>query len=213
MKLHNVAGSPNGRNVEAVIHRLGLDVEIQLHNLFNGDLARADYRAINPNAKVPALVDGDLCLWESTAIMQYLADKAGDDSLFPRDARGRAEVTRWQCWETAHFNRAFGTLAFETVAKPRSGAGEPDARDVEAACRELARFAPVLDGHLKGRHYLVGDRLTLADYAVVALEPYQKLVPFDFSPFQHIDAYFERMRQDASWRATAKTPRPQSVAA
>jgi glutathione S-transferase len=213
MKLHNVPGSPNGRKVLAVIHHLDLPVEVEHHNLFNGDLRKADYLAVNPNAKVPALTDGDFRLWESSAIMQYLADKAGDESLLPRDARGRADMTRWQFWETTHFNRAFGTLAFETIAKPRSGAGEPDARAVEDACRELARYAPVLDAHLDGRRYLVGDRLTLADYSVASLEPYQKLVPFDFSPFRHIDAYFERMRQDASWRATAYTPRPQSAAA
>src|SRR5688572_11126750 len=169
MKLHTVAGSPNGRKVEAVIAHLGIDVEIQHHNLFNGDLRQAAYMALNPNAAVPTLVDGNFVLWESNAIMQYLAEMAGDTELFPRDARKRADIVRWQCWELAHFNKAFGTLAFETVAKPRVNIGAPDRTRVEMAQAELTRYVPVLDGHMAGREYLVGDHITLADYSMLAL--------------------------------------------
>jgi len=73
--------------------------------------------AINPNGSVPTLVDGELVLWESNAIMQYLADKVPDSGLFPQNPQLRADVARWQFWELAHFNRAFGTLAFEEWAR------------------------------------------------------------------------------------------------
>ena len=212
MKLHNVPGSPNGHKVEAVIHHLGLVVEVQLHNLFNGDLRQAEFLALNANAKVPVLVDGDFKLWESAAIMQYLAMTAGDESLFPRDARSRADIVRWQCWETTYYNSALGTLAFETIAKPRNGAGPPDARKVDDAREQLARYAPVLDQHLEGRTFLLGETLTLADYSLASLEPYPSLVPFDFSPFRNIDAYYKRMRQDASWKATTYQPRQNAAA-
>jgi glutathione S-transferase len=207
MKLHTVAGSPNGRKVEAVIHHLGLDVEIECHELFNGELRRAEYVAINPNSKVPTLVDGTFTLWESTAIMQYLADKAGDDSLFPRDARTRADITRWQCWELAHFNSAFGTLAFETVAKPRHNVGPPDAELVRQAQANLERFAPVLDGHLAGRQYVVGNAVTLADYSMLPFESYRPLVPFDWTRYANINAYFDRARNLSAWvRSGARPP-------
>src|SRR6266702_6501569 len=131
MILHTVPASPNSRKVKAVILHLGLEVEIRHHDLFKGELRSTDYLAINPNAKAPTLVDGDFRLWESTAIMQYLADKASDNTLFPRNPRIRADITRWQCWEGLYFNAALGTLAFETVAKARLHLGQPDAVLVE----------------------------------------------------------------------------------
>src|SRR3984893_2693878 len=211
MILHTVPGSPNGRKVEAVILHLGLDVEIRNHDLFNGELRSSDYLAINSNAKVPTLVDRDFKLWESAAIMQYLADKTGDNALFPRNPRSRADITRWQSWEGLYFNAALGTLAFETIAKPRHNAGAPDTALVEQACATLSRFAPVLDAHMDGRKYLVDDQLTLADYSMAAFEPYVNLVPFNFAPYRHIHTYFVRMRQSEHWMRTVKAP--QSVAA
>jgi glutathione S-transferase len=213
MLLYTVPGSPNGRKVEAVISHLGLEVDIRHRDLFNGELRGSEYLAINPNAKAPTLVDGDFKLWESAAIMQYLADKAGDNTLFPRNPRARADITRWQCWEGIYFNAALGTLAFETLAKPRHNAGPPDAALVEQACATLSRFAPVLDRHMDGRKYLVDDRLTLADYSVAALEPYVNLVPFDFAPYRHLHAYFDRMRQSEHWMRTGKPTPSQSIAA
>jgi glutathione S-transferase len=212
MILYTVPGSPNCRKVDAVILHLGLKVEIRPRNLFKGELRLADYLEINPNGKVPTLVDGDFTLWESTAIMQYLADKAGDTDLFPRNPRARADITRWQCWGSLYFNSALGTLAFETVAKPKNNAGPPETALVEQAKVTLARFAPVLDGHVAGRKYLVDEHLTLADYSMVALEPYVSLVPFDFTPYRHIHSYFERMRQSEHWKGSANTP-ARSIAA
>ena len=213
MKLHTVAGSPNGRKVEAVIYHLGLDVEVQHHDLFNGELRVAPYVSINPNSMVPTLVDGSFTLWESTAIMQYLAEKAGDESLFPRDARTRADITRWQVWEIAHFNRAFGTLAFEVLAKAKHNFGQRDEYLVRQAQENLARFAPVLDAHLTGRDYLVGKNITLADYSMIPFEGYRALLPFDWAPYRNINAYFDRVRTAPAWvRAAATTLSPRAAA-
>ncbi|HEY6256572.1 MAG TPA: glutathione S-transferase family protein [Xanthobacteraceae bacterium] len=203
MKLHTFVGSPNGRKVEALINHLGLTVEIEHHDVFDGGLRTPDYLVLNPNAKVPTLVDGAFVLWESAAIMQYLADKAGDDALFPRDPQMRADVVRWQCWELAHFNRALGTLALETVVKPRYGLGTTNDALVETAKADLARFAPVLERHLADRRYLVGDGITIADYAMIALEPYKAAVPFDWTPYPNLNAYVERMRKTDAWARTA----------
>jgi len=213
MILHTVPGSPNSRKVEAVILHLGLEVEIRHHDLFKGELRKPDYLAINPNAKVPTLEDGDFKLWESTAIMQYLADKSGDNTLFPRNSRTRADITRWQCWEGLYFNRALGTLAWETVAKARHDAGPPDSALVEQARMTLSRFAPVLDAHMDGRKYLVDNQLTLADYSMATFEPYVNLVPFNFAPYPHIHTYFGRMRQSEHWSRTARPAAPPSIAA
>jgi glutathione S-transferase len=199
MKLHTVPGSPNGRTVEAVIHHLGLDVEIEFHDLFNGDLRAPRFLALNPNGMVPVLVDGSFVLWESAAIMQYLADKAEDQSLFPRDAQARADITRWQCWAAAHFNKAFGALSFETVARPRFDIGPPNQEVVRQAQEELKRFAPVLDTCVAERQYLVGQTLTLADYSMLPFESYRPLVPFDWTGYANINTYFDRLRTAEAW--------------
>ena len=202
MILHTVPGSPKGRRVEAVIARLGLQVEIRNYDLFKGELKLPTYLAVNANAKAPTLQDGDFLLWETTAIMQYLCEIAGDTELFPRSPRVRADITRWQCWEGLYFNAALSTLAFETVAKARRNIGPPDASRVEQAKVTLDRFAPVLEAHLKGRKYMVGDHVTLADYSVSTFGSYANKVPFNFESFPNITRYFEHM--EAHWPAAAQ---------
>jgi glutathione S-transferase len=209
MQLYTFVGSPNSRKVEAVVNHLGLAVGIRYLDLFEGDLRRPEHLALNPNAMVPVLVDGEFVLWESDAIMQYLAEKAGDLALFPREPKRRANVVRWQFWAAMHFNKAFGTIAFETVAKPALNIGPTDQAAVASAQRDLARFAPVLDGNLADRDFVAGDALTLADYALIKLEDYQAKILFDWSPFPRLNAYFERMRGVEAWAKTA--PKDYSV--
>jgi len=203
MQLYTFVGSSNGRKAEAVINHLGIKVEIRHLDVFAGDLRRPDYLALNPNARVPTLVDGAFTLWESDAIVQYLADRAGAEDLFPREPKARAEVVRWQFWNAAHFNRAISTLAFEAVAKPAFNLGPTNAAAVEIARTDLAQFAPVLEAHLEGRDHMVGKGITLADYATIKLEPYQMKIPFDWTPFPRVNAYFERMRRVEAWAKTA----------
>jgi len=202
MKLYVIVGSPNSRKVLAVINHLGIDVDINYLDLFAGDNHKAQYTALNPNAMVPTLVDGDLKLWESNAINQYLADKSQNNSLFPNDLTFRADIVRWQCWELAHFNLAFGTLAFEAVAKPSFMDITGDQAVIDWSKGQLSQFASVLNNHLAGRYYMVGDSITLADYSMIHVEFFKEAVPFDWSPFPHLNDYFDRMRQSPSWVAT-----------
>lgn len=203
MKLYYVVGSPNCRKVHAVINHLGLKVDFEYLDFFTGELKTAPFRAVNPNGMVPALVDGPLKLWESNAIMQYLADGAGADALFPREAKRRADVQRWLAWELSHFNKALGVLSFEAVAKPNFMKLDPNAALVAWAQGELKTFAPVLDAHLAGRQFVSGATLTIADYALIHLEFFKEAVPFDWSPYTNVNAYFDRMRKVEHWAKTA----------
>lgn len=203
MKLYNVIGSGNCRKVLATINHLGIDVEIEHLDFFAGDLAKPEYHAINPNGMVPALTDGDFSLSESDAIMQYLADKVPGNSLFPQDPQTRADVVRWQCWELAHYNNAFGLLALETVLKPQFMQMEPNQPVVAHAQECLTRFAAVLEGHLSSRDYVVGDGITLADYSIINIEGFKDAIPFDWSAYPKVNAYYERMRAVPHWANTA----------
>jgi glutathione S-transferase len=210
MKLYYVVGSPNCRKVHAVIDHLDLEVQFEYRDFFTGELRLPEYLDINPNAMVPTLVDGDLVLWESNAIIQYLADRGLESALFPRDPKRRADIARWQHWELAHFNKAFGVLAFEAVAKPNFLNAQPDAGLVRWSQGELARFAQVLNRALEGRDYLVGDSITLADYAVIHLEGFKSAVPFDWQPYENLNAYFSRMAAVPHWMCTAPSS-PQAI--
>jgi len=203
MKLHTTPGSPSSHKVKAVIHHLKLDVETVNYDFLAGELRSPQYTAINPNGSVPTLVDGELVLWESNAIMQYLADKVPSSGLFPNDPQRRADVARWQFWELAHFNKAFGTLAFETYAKVKLNIGPTDATLVGPAMTELARRAAVLEQHLRGRRYVVGNAITVADYSLATFESYRTRTPFDWRPYPNINAYFDRIHALDSWAHTA----------
>lgn len=203
MKLYVVAGSPNSRKVLAVARHTGIDVELEYLDFFKGDLGNEAYKALNPNAMVPTLVDGDLKLWESNAICQYLAETSQNDSLFPKDIAQRADIVRWQFWELAHFNQAFGTLAFEAIAKPSFMNTQGNEAIISWAGDQLSRFASVLNDHMQGRSYVAGDSITLADYSMIHVEYFKEMIPFDWTPYPHLNDYFHRMRQLPHWAATA----------
>ena len=203
MKLYYVVGSPNCRKVHAAINHLGITVDFEYLDILEGEHRQPDYLGINPNGMVPVLRDGDFTLWESNAIMQYLADKVPSNTLFPKDEKTRADIVRWQCWELAHYNKAFGVLSWETVAKPNFMGAEPDLAVANWAKDGLSRFAPVLESHLNGRTYLVGESITLADYSVTHVEMFKEAIPFDWSPYPNINKYYERMRTVPHWAKTA----------
>lgn len=207
MRLYSVVGSPNSRKVEAVVNLTGLPVEVSYLDFFTGDLRQPDYLALNPNGMVPTLVDDGLVLWESNAIIQYLADKAGAEALFPTAPARRADIVRWLCWELAHYNRALGVLAFEAVAKPGFGLGATNQPAVAIAQAELGRFAPILEAQMRDRHWIAGDGPTIADIALLHLEGFMPMVPFDWSPFPAIRAYAERIRGLDAWTRTAPPSR------
>lgn len=188
----------NPRKVCAVAKHIGAPVEYVHVELTKGEHASPAFRARNPNAKLPVLVDGDTVLWESDAIMVHLAFHARSD-LWPRDAR-QIEVVRWMSWNQAHFNRWAGTLFFENVVKPRFGMGALDATKVAEASRQFAVFARVLDAHLDGRDWLVDGALSLADFAVSATLPWAEPARLPLQAFPAIRAWHERLLTIPAWR-------------
>ncbi|MEP3046222.1 MAG: glutathione S-transferase family protein [Roseibium sp.] len=207
MKLFTTDISPNNRRVEAVLHHLGLYDEVEVHrlNLMAGEHQREDLKAANPNVKLPTLIVGDMNLWESNPIMIYLSDRAGAEEFCPSDPKGRFEILRWMSWEVQHYNRALGEIVWETVAKGVFGLGEPDQDKIDAAMANYRRFATVLEGHLEGRQFVLGDKVTAADFAVgshsaLAMHP-QSRIPLDDYP--NIKAWYLQLESLPAWAKTA----------
>ena len=167
------------------------------------DLARGEqqapgYLAINPNGKVPTLVQEDRILWEADAIMCLLAQQAGSD-LWPQDQR-QIDVIRWFSWTAQHFGRHGGALYFEHIIKPRFSLGAPDAAAVNEALAGFRRFAAVLDAHLAQRRWLVGEGLTVADFAVAVTLPYAQQAQLPLDEFAHVRRWHDQLNELEAWR-------------
>jgi glutathione S-transferase len=201
----------NPRKVCALARYLNLPVEFVHVDLGKGEHKTPAFLAMNPNAKVPVLVDGDTTLWESNAILCYLARKAGSD-LWPTDAR-QFEVLRWLMWDATEFAPQAGTLYFEHVIKSRFGIGAPDPAEVQQAAQGFLRFAAVLDGHLRGRRYLVGEAVSVADFAVAISLPYAQQAQLPLQDFPEIRRWHAQMNALPAWREPfPERPQPAALA-
>lgn len=191
--------TPNARKPCAVARHTGAPVEFVLIDLTKGQHKTPEFLAINPNGKIPALRDGDTHVWESCAIMCYLAQKTGSD-LWPSDPAQQVEVLRWMQWDTAHFSRHAQAFVFQHMIKPAFGLGDPDEAALEEATGFLHQFAGVLDNHLKGRGSLVGDGLTIADFAVASALPYAEKAKMPLSGYTEINRWHDAMMTLPAWR-------------
>ena len=124
MKLFVFPPSPRATKVLALANHLDLNYEICLVDLLKGDQFKPEFVALNPNKKMPVLEDDGFVLWESNAILQYLAMKKPQAGLWPADGRGQADVLRWMFWEASHWFPACAILVFERVLKKLTGQGE-----------------------------------------------------------------------------------------
>lgn len=197
MKLY-YAETLNPRKACAVAKYLNAPVEFIHVDLGKGEHKSPDYLAINPNGKVPALEDGDTKLWEANAIMCHLAKTTGSD-LWPNDSR-QIDVLRWLSWNSEHFTRHAGSLYFEHIIKPHFGIGAPDPKAVKEASGYFEKFAGVLNEHLRGRKYLVGDNLTIADFAVAVTLPYADAARIKLDAFPEIERWHARLNELPAWR-------------
>ena len=126
----------NPRKACAVAKYLNSPVEYVHVDLAKGEHRKPPFLAINPNGKVPALEDGEKRIWESNAIMGYLAQAAGSD-IWPRDDR-QIEVLRWLSWDAQHFSRHAGTLYFENIIKPTFNLGPAERGGNEGSDRAMS---------------------------------------------------------------------------
>jgi glutathione S-transferase len=209
MKLYSFPPSPNTWKVRAVAAQLGIPLELEFVDLTKP--RTADYLALNPTGRAPTLVDGDFVLGESNAIMQYLASRMSN-TLWPNDARTRADIMRWQSWQLAHWGKeACEPLIFQRLVKKIIGLGAPDEAVVAKGIEAFNREARVLDAHLSRHSYLVGNAVTLADFAVAAPLFYAKEAELPIAPYARLQDWFARVSALPAWRDTAPA-RPAAAA-
>src|SRR5580692_12621921 len=171
------------------LKELDADFEFVPVNLLAGEHKRPEFLRLNPAGKVPVLVDGDLVIPESAAILLYLADKYRDKGLLPESLSERAQAYRWVMFAVTELEEPLWRITRHTALYPE------DKRlpaDIALAKEEFNAMATVLERHLEGRQYIVGDRITIADCVVAHLIDWAnefKLI----EGFPQLRAYLARM--------------------
>jgi len=207
LTIYSTPLSANGRKVLAVSHHLRVPADIKTINVYTGEGRTPEYLAINPSGKIPTLVDGDLTLWESNAILQYLSEACGDFELWSREPRQRADISRWLYWEASQWQPTLIPVLSGVVGRllvPQlATAAAVEANWGDQSFQTLVRF---LNQHLNGRAFMVGDGLTLADFAVGAMMMYFRRAEFPFDDFVNIATWYARLEDVPAWKATAVGP-------
>jgi len=201
MRLYLFPISGRVLGIVALKNHLALDCELRPIDLSRGDQLTPDYLALNPNRKMPTLKEGEFVLWESNAILFYMATKRPESGLWPSDERGQADVLRWLAWESAHWDaESCGMVAFEKASKAVLGLGAPDPAFIARGEQNFLRFATVLDDHLHGKAWLIGERLTIADFSIGGLVPTASRLGLPLARFSEISRWYERLAALPAWQ-------------
>jgi glutathione S-transferase len=195
--------SPRAFRVMALANHLGLDWTMRMLDLTKGEQRTPEYVALNPNSRMPTLKEGDYVLWESGAILQYLAGKRPESGLLPTDETGRLNVTRWQFWDACHWDPAVAIYMFENFVKPVIvKSGEPDQAALAKGAELFHRAAKVLDGRLKHNKFVAGDRLTVADFSIGAPLNYAQAARIPIEEYPEITRWYATLRALPAWQKT-----------
>ena len=160
----------------------------------------AAYAAVNPNKRIPAIEDEGFILWESNAITQYLASKKPEAGLLPADGRVRAHVNQWQFWDISSWDPACATIVFERLVKKLLGMGEPDPAKVQEGEQNFHRYAQILNDNLKGRKFVIGNTLTLADFSLGAWLNMTQPAQFPVAAYEEIKRWHASLMELPAWR-------------
>lgn len=195
LKLYNWKLSPNCMKVRWVLHDLGLEFETQELDILKGAGKTPEYTQLNPSGRVPTLKDDALVVWESNAILLYLARKT--QRLLPDDAAGQALVDQWLFWQSAHYYQPVVGLALERMVKPMFQ--QPtDEVVAEAHVKEFLRYTQTLESHLSQYEFLAGE-LSIADFSVASTLYTRHQLKLDISAYTHLNHWLQKMESRPSF--------------
>jgi glutathione S-transferase len=202
MKLYHFP-SPNPQKITFAMLELGIECEIVPVDLIKGEQRKPEFLAINPLGRVPVLVDGDLKLWESHAILAYLGEKTG--KLWPQTPAGRADALRWLFFLSTHIAPAATELAFNRIAVKLSG-GTPDEDAIARGEKALPSVINILEGHLAHGEWMLRNDFSLVDCGYCPVLNVVEKAGFSFEPFPQVKRYLDAVRARPGWKETPKLP-------
>ena len=184
------------QRVLALVKLLGIKAEFIQSA---GDLKKPEYARLNPNMKAPTLVDGDLVLWESSAIMAYLCIKAGSNMWPAHNPAEQVEVLRWLSWNDCHWSVAVAPFYFEHIVKATFKIGLPDRESLKSKLTDLGRYAQVLDSHLAQRTHVACGRLTIADFQLASMATYWRESEMPLQAYPNIVRWLDALMRIPAW--------------
>jgi GST-like protein len=192
------APTPNGVKASIMLEETGLAYEPHYINIMENQTWGPEYLALNPNGKIPSIIDPNgpggepLALFESGAILQYLAEKSG--KFLPKDAAARYQTIQWVYFQMAAIGPMFGQLGF---FHKFAGKDYEDKRPRDRYAKESKRLLGVLESRLEGRDWIMGDEYTIADISMLGWV--RNLIGFynagelvDYKSLKNVPAWLER---------------------
>lgn len=195
--------SINVRKVLWTLDELELRYEREDWGLPLRDPKVPEFLALNPNGQVPVLIEGEFVLWESNAIISYLATKHG--ALVPMDLDGRALVEQWLFWQLGELNPQWG---YAVNALLRRNPAFNDTTRLADSISGWTAMLEILDRHLSGRRYMVGEAFSIADIAIALSSHRWFSVPIERPALPAVTAHYEMAKTrpaGARWMS-AETP-------
>ncbi|MEO8153150.1 MAG: glutathione S-transferase family protein [Rhizobacter sp.] len=193
MKIHWIKAQAPLR-VLALAKHLGVEAEF-----IDAQLKAPEYAALNPNKKAPLLVDGDVVLWEASAIMAYLCVKQGSDMWPAHNPSEQIEVLRWLSWNDCHWAPVVSPFYFEHIVKTTFRFGTVNHELLKASVDPFVKFAAVLDAHLQDRTHVACGRLTIADFQLGSMARYWRESEMPMERFAHIVRWLDGLMKIPAW--------------
>ncbi len=197
MKLYMHPVSTTSRPVIQLITDYKLPVEMQVVDLFTGEHMREPFTKLNPNMMIPVLEDGDFRLTESSAILKYLAEKAGLPA-YPKDLKRRARVNEVMDWFNSNFYRdyGYGLIYPQIFPSHKRPSEEAHAATIAWGKEKTKGWLKILNDHIIGpkRDYLCGDEITIADYFGAAIIQVGEVIRCDFSAYPNVRRWLNKMK-------------------
>ena len=197
LKLWGRANSINVHKVLWTLDELGVPYERIDAGLHFGVVNTPEYRKMNPNGRVPTISDDGFILWESNAIVRYLAAKHGAGTLWPTDLKERGAVDRWMDWTTDFVQHAVGPVFLQLIRTP---AEKRDANLIESHKQKASELFPILDQALAGRDYVGGSKLTIGDIPIGVFTHRWLALPISRPNLPNVLAYYERLKQRPAYK-------------
>jgi glutathione S-transferase len=204
LKIWGRINSSNVRKALWIAEELGLPYESLNAGGAFGINDQPQYLAKNPNGVVPMIEDGDFVLWESNAIVRYLAAQyGGQSSLYQRDPQARASADKWMDWTTSTLAGPFRPVFWGVLRTPVE---QQDWVQINAAIKAVEKLLVIVDQALAGQPYLSGDEFGMGDIPLGCFAYAWFEMPIERAALPHLQAWYERLKQRPAFQKAVMTP-------
>ena len=199
-------GRKNANQVIQVLWTLAeLELDYQRHSIGtrNGDLETEEYKSLNPNSKIPTIRDNGFVMWESHAIIRYLARQYGLGTLYPDDPQKAAMSDQWMTWSTDSFMGTFFPVFWQLV---RTEESERDYKKIAEMAKQSSEILQILEDHLVKNNFVAGEQFTYGDIPLGVLIHKYFVLDIERPSLPGIEAWYERLSLREPFQEHAMQP-------